>query len=89
MQSTKAMDLIGYHWLQQVFAVATTRWLPCDQTLSLCVKGVVCETNQQCRACSGSSHVLKHLPNVPYTTHTVNPENYLYTNTSHVMANYN
>ena len=31
-------------WSHQVFAVGTTRWLQCDQTLPLSVKGVACET---------------------------------------------
>ena len=34
----------GFHWTQQVSAVATTQWLQCDQTLPLSVKGVACET---------------------------------------------
>ena len=34
----------GSDWSHQVSAVATTRWLPCDQTLPLSVKGVACET---------------------------------------------
>ena len=33
----------GSDWSNQVSVVATTRWLQCDQTLPLSVKGVACE----------------------------------------------
>ena len=36
----------GSHWSDQLSAVVTTQWLQCDQTLSLSVKGVACESMQ-------------------------------------------
>ena len=48
----------GSHWSQQVSAVASTWWLQRDQTLSLSVKGVACETtiiaNQSLASSPGS-----------------------------------
>ena len=35
----------GSDWSHQVSVVATTRWLQCDQTLPLSVKGVACKTS--------------------------------------------
>ena len=39
----------GSDWSQQDLVVGTTRWLQCDQTLPLSVKGVACETSLQLR----------------------------------------
>ena len=33
-------------WSHQVSAVATTRWLQCDQALCLSAKSVACETKE-------------------------------------------
>ena len=43
-------------WSRQVSAVVTTRWLQCDQTLPLSVKGVACETIETLGCLAEESH---------------------------------
>ena len=51
----------GSDWSHQVSAVGTTRWLQCDQTLPLSVKGVACETSVASSSQAPHCPVFDHL----------------------------
>ena len=51
----------GSDWSNQVSVVATTRWLQCDQTLPLSVKGVACETISDVEDLAFPRHTHAHI----------------------------